>query len=401
MSGTPLTILCLASYEKGFDFLREAKAQGSTVLLLTSEKLQQIAWPYESIDEIFFMPDLHDRTAVINTVSYLARSRQIDRIVPLDDFDLEMAATLREHMRVPGMGETTTRYFRDKLAMRMKARESGILVPDFCHVLNYDRLRDFMASVPAPWVLKPRSEASAIGIHKVHHADELWPILDELGDRQSHFVLEQFVPGRVFHVDSIVTEGKVHFAEVSGYHRPPLAVMQGGGVFCSMTLDRESEEAQAMLALNRGLVTAMGLVRGVTHTEFIRAEADGRFYFLENAARVGGANLADMVEAASGINLWREWAKLEIAGNRGTYRVPPRRYDHAGIVVSLTRQEWPDSSPFNYPEIVWRMTHRRHHIGFVVRAPDHERVETLMEDAIQRIAEGYQATLPPPPKATA
>src|SRR5690348_17651152 len=105
------------------------------------------------------MPDLADRQAVINAVSYLARTRQIDRIVPLDDYDVETAAALREHLRVPGMGDTTARYFRDKLAMRVQAREKGILVPDFVPVLNYDQIRAFLAETPPPWVLKPRSEA--------------------------------------------------------------------------------------------------------------------------------------------------------------------------------------------------------------------------------------------------
>ena len=43
---------------------------------------------------------------------------------------------------------------------------------------------------------------------------------------------------------------------------------------------------------------AMGLLRGVSHTEFIKSKADGKFYFLETSARVGGANLAELVEAA-------------------------------------------------------------------------------------------------------
>ena len=143
-----MTILCLASYEKGHEFLREARRQGCVVILLTSESLQGKAdWPSDSIDEIFYMPDRNhewNRADTINAVSYLARTRAIDRIVALDDFDVELAASLREHLRVPGMGETTVRHFRDKLSMRMKAREAGIHVPDFVHVLNYDALRRFM-----------------------------------------------------------------------------------------------------------------------------------------------------------------------------------------------------------------------------------------------------------------
>src|ERR1700741_4376216 len=126
------TVLCLASYHKGFEFLREAKRQGARVLLVTSLSLKDAEWPSESIDDIFYIPDDKKRwklDELILGVSHLARRVTIDRIVPLDDFDLEKASALREHLRVPGMGETTTRYFRDKLAMRVKARDENLPVP--------------------------------------------------------------------------------------------------------------------------------------------------------------------------------------------------------------------------------------------------------------------------------
>ena len=49
---------------------------------------------------------------------------------------------------------------------------------------------------------------------------------------------------------------------------------------------------------------------------------DGAQYFLETSARVGGAFIVDVVEAATGINLWREWAKIEIAGEHGVVQAP-------------------------------------------------------------------------------
>ena len=121
----PLTILCVTSYEKGQEFLRTCKSIGCRVLLLTVEKLRDANWPRESIDEIFFMPEELPLEAILNTVSYLARSQPIDRIVALDEFDMENVSALREHMRIPGMGLTTVRYFRDKLAMRARAKEIG------------------------------------------------------------------------------------------------------------------------------------------------------------------------------------------------------------------------------------------------------------------------------------
>src|SRR6059058_527943 len=159
------------------------------------------------------MPEELPLQSLIYAVSYKARSQPIDRIVALDEFDMENVSALREHLRIPGMGLTTVRYFRDKLTMRAAAKEAGIKVPEFVHVLNHGELREFMDRVPAPWLLKPRSQASGIGMKKIHQPDELWPWLDRLGDEQSHFLLEQFVPGSVFHVDSVVSEKEVMFAD--------------------------------------------------------------------------------------------------------------------------------------------------------------------------------------------
>lgn len=394
MSGRPTTILCLASYFKGQEFLRECKRVGCRVLLLTVEKHRDADWPRDGIDERFLMPDLLRRDHVINAVSYLARSESIDRIVPLDEFDLEMASTLREHLRIPGMGETTVRYFRDKLAMRTRARERGVPVPEFVAVLNHDRIREFLATVPPPWVLKPRLSASAIGIRKLDRAEQLWPLLDELGDRQSFHLLERFIPGDVYHVDSIVSEGEVRFAEAHGYLNPPFDVYHGGGLFATSTLETGSREERALTDLNRAVADALGMVRGVLHTEFIQSASDGRFYFLETAARVGGAFIVEMVEAATGVNLWREWARLEVTNARGeTYAPPTPRRHYAGLIISLARQEWPDTSAYSDPEIVWRLR-KRQHAGLIVASAERSRVQELLTAYMHRFREDFFATLP-------
>ena len=121
------------------------------------------------------------------------------------------------------------------------------------------------------------------------------------------------MPGDIFHVDSIISEHKVVFSAVHQYGKPPMQVMHEGGVFTTRTVDRTSREWKELTALNARLAPDLGMARGVTHAEYIRAHADGRFYFLEIAARVGGAFISDLVEAATGINLWREWARLEVA----------------------------------------------------------------------------------------
>ncbi|HEU4882510.1 MAG TPA: hypothetical protein VFT45_09705 [Longimicrobium sp.] len=394
MTDRQTTIVCLSSFLKGQEFIRACKALGCRVLLITVDKLRDADWPRESIDEMLYMPDLYQRDDVIHGISWLARTEHIDRIVPLDEFDLEMASALREHLRIPGMGETTVRHYRDKLAMRMKAREAGVLVPDFVPILHYEPILRFLETVPAPWVLKPRFSASAIGIHKLSDPAQVWRTIEELGDKRSFHLLEQFVPGRVYHVDSLAWNREIVFSEANGYVSPPFEVYHGGGMFCTRTLPRDGEEAQALRVADRQVLDAMGMVRGAMHTEFIRADEDGRFYFLETAARVGGANIVEMVEAATGVNLWREWARLEVADARGeSYAPPARREDYAGILVSLARQEWPDTSAYTDGEIVWRLN-KKNHVGMIVASHSPDRVAELLDSYLRRVREDFYASMP-------
>ena len=393
------TIFCISTYEKGQPFLRQCAAMGCRVILLTVDKLRHADWPLDALEELITMPEGLTLEQLTNTVTYLARSRKFDRIVALDEFDMEAAAHLREHMRIPGMGRTTTTHFRDKLTMRDVAERAGVLVPEFVPILNYDELRAYMASVPAPWVLKPRSEASAIGIRKVHDSEQLWRILDDLGDRQSFYLLEHFIPGHIFHVDAITSERHVVFSTVCGYGKPPMQVMHEGGVFTTRVLDRSSHDSEELTALNAHLMPAMGLLRGVSHAEYIRAE-DGRYYFLEAAARVGGAFIAEVVEYATGVNLWAEWARIEVCSLRGDpYTLAPVNALYSGSVLCLARTADPDTTAFDAPEIVFRMK-KHHHAGLILQSPNPQRVESLLEDYSQRFAEEYLAFAPVPDKPT-
>ncbi len=395
----PLTILCVSSYEKGQEFIRTCKAIGCHVLLLTVEKLRHADWPFECLDGVYTMPEGLPLQGLIYSVSYIARSMKIDRIVALDEFDMENVSALREHLRIPGMGLTSVRYFRDKLAMRARAQEAGMLVPEFIHVLNHDNLREFMERVPGPWLLKPRSQASGIGMKKIHSQEELWPWLDQLGDQQSFYLLEQFVPGSVYHVDSVASERGVVFAAAHAYGTPPLDTSHHGGVFTTRTLPRDAAETEALQEINRNLLTGLGFVRGVTHAEFLKSHADGKFYFIEVAARVGGAYIADVIEAASGINLWREWARLEVGAGEQPYELPPVRRDYAGVILSLARQEHPDTSAYTDPEIVYRVM-KYHHAGFVLKSPSPKRIQQLLDSYARRFHEDFVATQPVPDRPT-
>jgi len=388
-----LTILCVATYFKGDAFLRECHRLGCDVLLLTSDKLANAAWPREAIREVHTIARHATEEEIRRTAAGIARRHPIARVAALDDFDVEMGAMLREFLQLPGFGRTVASRFRDKLAMRTEARRLGLRVPEFTAVFNDREVDEWSKRVPPPWVLKPRSSAAATGIKKVASHRDLWPALEAAGADRASCLLEQFVTGDVYHVDSIVRNGKVVFATASRYGRPPMQIAHEGGIFLTRTLPDRAADAKAPLAANRTLLTGFDLRNGVSHTEFIAAESG--VTFLETSARVGGAHIVDMVEAATGVNLWREWAKVEVAGEAGAYELPDVRHDAAGLALCLARQEHPDMSAYDDPEISLRIE-RSHHAGLVVRSADHRRIEALLDSFAERFGRDFLATMPAP-----
>jgi biotin carboxylase len=389
-----LTIFCIATYRKGDEFLRECRRQGCRVLLLTDEKLRDSDWPRDAIDDFYYIRRGMSDGDIRKGIAHVARTEQIDRIVALDDFDVELAAMLREYLRVAGIGTTTARAFRDKLAMRTRARSAGIRCPEFVHVLNNRAIGEWTARVPPPWVLKPRSQAAAIGIRTIRSSDELWTTIHSLGDEHAEYLLEQFIAGDVYHVDSIVFDRQLRFSMVSRYGTPPMAVAHQGGIFVTRTLPDDDPAVGPLRDRCARVLDSFGLKRGVSHTEFIHG-TDGEWYFLETSARVGGAFIVDTIEAATGINLWREWAKVEITDEGGTYNLPALRHDHAGLVLSLARQEEPDTSAYTAPEIVHRIR-KRHHAGLIVASPQPQRVAELLDEHVRRFYEDFHASAPAP-----
>ena len=394
-------LLCITTYEKGQAFMREAARLGCAVTLLTVNKLRDADWPKDVLVGFETMPEELAPEAVLPHVARIAKHRRFERVVALDEFDLDTAALVREHLRLPGMGRTPTRPFRDKLTMRETAQRAGVPVPEFSGVVNHDELWAFLQRTQGPWLLKPRFSASAIGIQKFSDPTAVWPLLERLGDEASYHLVERFVPGDIYHVEGLSWHGELLFALPHKYGQPPFETMHAGGVFSTRTLERDGEEAKALRAVHAEMLRGLGMTTGPTHSEFIRAHEDGRFYFLETAARVGGAYIAEVTEAGSAVNPWIEWARIEVAQIHGeTYKLPQVREEYAGSLICLARQEWPDLSAYDAPEVVYRLK-KHHHAGLIVRAGSAERVKGLLDDYSRRFYHDFYARLDAPAKPTA
>jgi biotin carboxylase len=394
-------VLCVASFFKGNDFISECKRMGARVVLLTREKLLASDWARESLADLIAIPGKTSVQSYLAAASQVARHWQVSRVAALEEYDIVTAAHIREHLCVPGMGTTIARCFQDKLAMRAKTREASIPQPDFVPFLNHEATDEFMKRTSAPWMVKPRIGASSMGIRKLHEAEEVWRAINELDAREefhetaAFHLLEHYVPGDVYHVDSLVDGGRILFASVERYGAPPFEVTHYGGVTVSHTVKHRSPVQRALLALNKKLLKAFGFERGATHAEFIRQASErDQFYFLEVAARLGGAYTAETIAAASGINPWHEWARLELATPERPYILPPVRREYGGIAVSLARQEHPCTDRYTDSEIVYRVG-KPWHVGLIVRSQNYDRVQDLLEQYASRFSEDFTAFAPP------
>ena len=80
-----MTVVCLASYFKGNEFLRQLRRRGCRVVLVIKEKLRDDDWARDSIDDILTVPNSATPDLFVERVSEFARHNRVDRIVALDD----------------------------------------------------------------------------------------------------------------------------------------------------------------------------------------------------------------------------------------------------------------------------------------------------------------------------
>lgn len=392
-------IVVIASEFKGNEFLEECREQGWHVTLVTRNELLNEQWAWTSLNQVKTVDGYTTPEEYVRVITNLAGSQPIDRIVGLDEFDVLTAAKAREHLQIEGISNSYALRFRDKLRMRNVAKDAGIPCPEFTGLFRPEDINEFIKTVPAPWIIKPRTEVSAFGIRKCVTEEQAWNVLTNLDSRNtwrdhpSQYLIERFIEGNVFHVDSVVAGGKIAACGVSRYGTPPMAVTHDGGVFTSSIVPYKSKERRELERLNKKLLRGFKYERGVAHAEFLQSAEDGKFYLLEVAARVGGAYIANVLEHACGFSLWREWAKLETATKANPYQPPKLRKDYAGIALALANQDAPDTSHYEDEEIVYRVTKPKH-IGLIFYSESEEKLNELLTSYSERIAQDFLTTAP-------
>ncbi len=393
-------IICIASEFKGNEFIEEAQKAGWHVTLVTREDIKDSNWSWTSLNEMITVPKEAREEEYLQAIVNQAAKQPVHHVVGLDEFDVLPAARAREYLQIfKGLSRSHALRFRDKLTMRSIASSNGVDCPEFVGVFNPKDITEYLERVPAPWIIKPRTEVSAFGIRKCETAEQVWNVLTELDarntwrDHPSKYQIERFIEGKVYHVDSVINDGKILACGINEYGTTPFKVTHGGGVFTTSTVEYKSKERKELEKINKKLLKAYNHTKGVAHAEFLKSDEDGKFYLVEVAARVGGAYIANVHEHACGFNLWREWGKLETATEDNPYQTPDLRDEYAGIALALANQEHPDTSHYTDEEIVYRVDKPKH-VGLIFRTKEKSQLEELLGNYRERITNDFLQIAP-------
>ena len=94
------------------------------------------------------------------------------------------------------------------------------------------------------------------------------------------------------------------------------------------------------------------------------------------------------------MNLWEEWAKIEVPHGKGTYTLPPQRSDYGGLLMTLVAADTPDLSRFAGPELFFTSP-EKNHVGLVVKASTKARIDEVIAKYLE-LVRPMVATLPAP-----
>jgi biotin carboxylase len=235
----------------------------------------------------------------------VAKHGAIDCLVAMAELDILTAAQLRDEFDIDGMRLETARRFIDKSVMKTLIRKAGIPTPEF------RELADGPHGLQFPLILKPKRDASSRGVTKLLSPEDLERTMPT--ERLEDYLLEEFCPDEVYHLDGFVRDGKLLFQSSNQYIGTCLDFSHGSPLGSVEVTDPEKRQ------IFRGFVVrvlvALALDNGSFHLEcFLREKTP---IFLEIGARAGGGDIREVIQLAHGFDIVKAWIDVQLGQDAG------------------------------------------------------------------------------------
>jgi formate-dependent phosphoribosylglycinamide formyltransferase (GAR transformylase) len=278
------------------------------------------------------IPNVTDIGALTEAVRFAQSKVWVDALESTIESHTMAAAYARETCGIPGTSVRTAYLCRDKPAMKEALRAVGIHTAQSTGATSAAEVRDFVASVGYPVILKPRAAAGASGTSRVDSDAALDRALAELGaSGATDIAVEEFVEGHEGFYDTISIDGRPAYDFMSHYYPNVLEAMRERWIspqFISTNRIDESPDYAEVRDLGRRAIEALGIGTSATHMEWFFGPKGLRFS--EIGCRPPGVRAWDLYAAGNDVDIYREWANAIV---HHAVERPLSRRRAAGIVA--------------------------------------------------------------------
>lgn len=314
-------------------FLRGLVEVGARVYGIADAPLQSLpADVKRNLHAYLQVPALFDEEEVMRRASDWLRGKNVDKVLANWEPVMLLAARLNERWGLAGddiMTADETLGFRDKRLMKERVEAAGLRVPRSARVKSAAEAREAAALVGFPLVIKPIAGAGSADTFRVDDAAGLEAVLPRLA-QVPEAIVEEYIEGEELTYDTLCIGGVPVYENVVEYLPKPIISRSIESVSPAQVAIADLTQARlsAGLELGRAVLKALGMKDGFTHMEWYLTPG-GEAIFGEIACRAGGAKLVDMMNWASDIDLYREWAR--VVCHRDFQARAQRRYNVAVV----------------------------------------------------------------------
>ena len=239
-----------------------------------------------------------------------------DRVAIITEFDVLRAARLRDKFSIEGQGLESARHYRDKYLMRSVSCQAGLPSPKFTSVTSALEISDFIKEVGLPIVIKPRDLAGSVGAHVLRTDEQCKTFftqhLDDIYQSPMGSIAEQFVEGKMYHVDGIIHNGKEVVVAPFGFINDGFAFSRGDD-YPIYSLEDTNPLKQRIIEYARTLIHDVlpSPQNLIFHLELFHTPED-ELVLCEIASRMGGGRINDSMRVNTGVDPKMAYLEAEI-----------------------------------------------------------------------------------------
>lgn len=279
-------LLVLGGGENQVPIIQKARKLGNYVVLCDylSEN------PGKMYADIHYMVSTFD----YETILEVAKKEQIDGIVTNSEPVLHIMAKLTDELKLPSVTSKIISLFLEKNLMRNHLGKYGLNTVRYKSCENIKEAIDFFHSMNCKMIIKPTDSSASIGVYNVNSEEDISKYFgpSQNANRRFHNVLlEEYIEGSEFSVDGICIGGKHYSLGVA--EKKQFSYNQNLDKEVYFSYENNNFDYEKLKKLNNKIAESTGLPFGMTHAEY--KYANGRFHFIEMAARGGGTFISTLI----------------------------------------------------------------------------------------------------------